>query len=316
LPEIHTELDADYLEGNQGRGRIIFIPGSAGRARKIYEHFDVQEKVLKTERSELTSYFGQLEDGERTVDVCALATGMGCPTVNIVLGELIKLGGKEFIRVGSAGSLRKYIRVGDSVIVKDAYKDEGTSSNYLPPNWPARAHPHAVRAAEIAAEKLGFELDKREHPKAHIVTGHCKDDLWEEGFPEEYRKTRNPYRKERIEKIMADVMANCQSTSMEEAVLFILAEDAGIAELVNQGYLQWDDVLQQEGDKWLIHPPDHEGYWNRMGYKTVAINAIVGDENPYSELERMKEAEENAIKIAIQTARELYKIDTEIQTGK
>jgi hypothetical protein len=48
----------------------------------------------------------------------------------------------------------------------------------------------------------------------------------------------------------------------------------------------------------------------------VAINAIVGDENPYSELERMKEAEENAIKIAIQTARELYKIDTEIQTGK
>jgi len=307
MPEIHTELDPDHLKGNGGRGRLIYLPGSAGRAREIYEHFHVQEGIHPAKRAELTSYFGRLQDGEVKVDVCALGTGMGCPSINIVLGELIKLGGREFIRVGTAGSFREYIKVGDVVIVREAYKEEHTSRNYLPFDWPARAHPHALRAAVRAAERLGYGVSVDGHPKAHIVTAHVKDDLWEEDFPEEYRRMRNPYRRERVERIMAEAMERCESTSMEESVLYIVVEEAGIAELVAKGRFRWEDLLEKRDGNWSARPPRTESYWSQMRYKAVAIDAIVGDREPFADPRRIKEAEEAAIRIAIQTGLELYK---------
>jgi len=307
MPERHTELDPDHLEGNEGRGRLIYLSGSAGRAREIYEHFRVQEGVHPAKRAELTAYFGRLQDGEVKVDVCALGTGMGCPSLNIVLGELLKLGGREFIRVGTAGSFREHIRVGDVVIVRDAYKEEHTSRNYLPIDWPARAHPHALRAAVRAAERLGYGVNVEGHPKAHLVTGYVKDDLWEENFPEEYRRMRNPYRRELVERLMAEAVARCESTSMEESVLYIVVEEAGIAELVAEDRFRWEDLLEKGDGGWSARPPNDESYWSQMRYKAVAIDAVVGDREPFADPERMAEAEEAAIRIAIQTGLELYR---------
>ncbi len=300
MPEVHTELEKEHLAGNSGRGRLVYLPGSAGRAKEIYAHFDVQEGVHPARRAELTSYFGRIRADQLEVEVCALATGMGGPALNIVLGELLHLGAREFIRVGTAGSLREEIKAGDIVIVKEAYKDEHTSLNYLPREWPARAHPHLLRAAVRAAERLGYG------PRVHFVTGHTKDDLWEEDFPEPYRRLRNPYRRERVERLMAEVRKHCQSTAMEEAVLYIVTEEAGLAELVQEGLLRWEDLLEKRGEAWLVHPPDGEAYWERMRYKALAIDAILGGAGQFPSPEEMKEAEEAAIRLALQTGLEFY----------
>lgn len=301
MPEAHTELEREHLMGNAGQGRLVFLPGSAWRAKEIYARFDVQEGVHPARRIELTSYFGRLRAGPIEVEVCALATGMGGPALNIVLGELLHLGAREFIRVGTAGSLREEIKLGDIVIVKDAYKDEQTSLNYLPREWPARAHPHLVEAAVRATERLGLSS------RVHLVTGHAKDDLWEEDFPEPYRRMRNPYRRERVERLMAEVQRHCQSTAMEEAVLYIVTEEAGLAELVSEGFFRWEDLLEKRGEEWLVHPPDGETYWGRMRYKALAIDAILGGAGEFPSPEEMKEAEAVAIELALETARELYR---------
>lgn len=55
--------------------------------------------------------------------------GIGCPNAAATLEELIALGGKEFINIGSAGGLQ---HEGLFVCTK-ALRDEGTSHHYLPP---------------------------------------------------------------------------------------------------------------------------------------------------------------------------------------
>lgn len=54
-------------------------------------------------------------------------TGIGAPNAAVVLEELIALGGKEFINIGTAGGLNKE---GVFVCTK-ALRDEGTSHHYL-----------------------------------------------------------------------------------------------------------------------------------------------------------------------------------------
>lgn len=91
------------------------------------------------------------------VDVGSVATGMGCPSVDIIVTELIKLGAKRFIRVGTAGSVQpKDIRVGSVVIGTGGVRDEGTSRNYAPPEFPAVASPLLVLALQQAAREMGI----------------------------------------------------------------------------------------------------------------------------------------------------------------
>lgn len=56
-------------------------------------------------------------------------TGIGSPHAATVLEELMALGGKEFIIIGTAGGFRDY-----GVVVCDrAIRDEGTSHHYIAP---------------------------------------------------------------------------------------------------------------------------------------------------------------------------------------
>lgn len=306
---MHTELVREHVYGNNGIGRVFFLPGSSGRAREIYEHFDVQDDVHTARRVELKSYFGQLRDGDRKIDVASLATGMGCPSATIVLGELLSLGATRFIRIGSAGSLVEYIRVPDVVIVKESYKDEGTSINYLPPNWPARASYNLLRAAIQAAEVKGFGINKDGHPKAHVVVGHTKDDLWQEGFDDDHRWIKNPYRRQRINTNWPKVKRQCQSTSMEESALYIFTEMVGIDDLVERGLYRYEDFFYEKDDEWHMRPDIDEEFRNKTRYEAISLCGIVGDVTPYADLESMLAAEENAIIIGLETARQRSKMD-------
>ena len=55
-------------------------------------------------------------------------TGIGAPHATTILEELIALGGKEFLNIGSCGGLKDF----GIFLCEKALRDEGTSHHYLP----------------------------------------------------------------------------------------------------------------------------------------------------------------------------------------
>ncbi len=55
-------------------------------------------------------------------------TGIGSPHASTVIEELIALGGKEFLNIGSAGGLKAF----GTFLCEKSIRDEGTSSHYIP----------------------------------------------------------------------------------------------------------------------------------------------------------------------------------------
>jgi uridine phosphorylase len=57
--------------------------------------------------------------------------GFGAPVACTILEELNTFGVKEYISIGTAGTLQKNQRIGDIVVCESAIRDEGTSHHYL-----------------------------------------------------------------------------------------------------------------------------------------------------------------------------------------
>jgi len=115
-------------------GRYVLLPGDPGRCEEIAKHFD--NPVLVSKNREFTTYTGYL-DGEK---VSVTSTGIGSPSTAIAIEELSKIGADTFIRVGTSGIINKDISYGDIIIVNAAIRDEGTSTSYLPIEFPAVAN--------------------------------------------------------------------------------------------------------------------------------------------------------------------------------
>ena len=58
------------------------------------------------------------------------ATGIGGPSAAIVVEELIQLGVKRLLRVGTCGALQPQLRHGDLILALSAVPDDGTSMRY------------------------------------------------------------------------------------------------------------------------------------------------------------------------------------------
>ncbi|MDR0291423.1 MAG: nucleoside phosphorylase [Elusimicrobium sp.] len=85
---------------------------------------------------------------------CAFVTnfGMGAPAFAMMMEVLTGLGAKNFVLTGYAGSLQKYLKVGDIVVCSEALRDEGVSSSYIAPA--GSAYPDAALTNKI---KTDFE---------------------------------------------------------------------------------------------------------------------------------------------------------------
>lgn len=129
-------------------GRYVLLPGDPGRCEPIAALFDEAAHVA-TNR-EYTTWTGTL-DGEK---VSVVSTGIGCPSTAIAVEELIKLGADTFIRVGTSGAMQPDTPSGQLAVVTAAIRDEGTSSHYLPMEFPAIANFQVVDAISQAARTL------------------------------------------------------------------------------------------------------------------------------------------------------------------
>lgn len=205
----HINATADDLAGNHGIGRYILLPGSHGRAKEIAQEFE--NMVVKEHPRGHNLYLGTISAGNKKIDVATISTGMGCPSAEIILHELIHLGGKRFLRVGSAGSLQPNIKIGDIINVEGSVRDEDTTSHYASPDMPALASPEMVSTISRATQHLGLSS------KLHSGTVHCKSSFYAREFGAGPRSNENNAYMESLK--VSGVLA----TEMETSILFIMS---------------------------------------------------------------------------------------------
>ncbi len=129
-------------------GRVALLPGDPGRVPLIAERLR-GARALSSNR-EYVAYGGRL--GEEKVTV--VSTGIGGPSAAIAVEELARLGVEVMIRVGTCGSIQRRVGVGSLVIADAAVRMDGTTSQYVPPGYPAAADPRVALALSRAAASL------------------------------------------------------------------------------------------------------------------------------------------------------------------
>lgn len=145
---IHCAVEPQDFEGNGGKGRFVLLPGSRDRARLIAERFE-QRTTREHPRGHDWHAGVCTVDGQR-LDVGVISTGMGCPSIDLIVTELIAQGARVLMRVGTSGSLQPQVKTGDVVVATAAVRDEATSDNYLPREFPALASWPLLLAAQQA----------------------------------------------------------------------------------------------------------------------------------------------------------------------
>ena len=185
-------------------GEFVILPGDPKRCEKIAAFFDNPVKVA--DQREYITYTGYI-DGTK---VSVTSTGIGGPSAAIALEELVKVGAKTFIRVGTCGGMDTDVKGGDVVIATGAIRAEGTSKEYAPVEFPAVANIDVVNALAGAAKKLGYNY--------HTGIVQCKDSFYGQHSPETM-----PISSELLNKWEAWKRLGCLASEMESAALFVVA---------------------------------------------------------------------------------------------
>jgi uridine phosphorylase len=127
--------------------------GDPERARTIAETHFTDVRMLSEHRG-LNSYLGRLPNGRPAL---AATSGMGAPSLSIVVNELVQVGIRAIIRVGTCGSIQEHVLPGSVVITSAALCRQGAAEDIAPPEFPAAADPFVTVALVEAAQALGVE---------------------------------------------------------------------------------------------------------------------------------------------------------------
>ena len=101
----------------------VLLPGDPARALLLAESLLADIKMFNHHRG-LWGYTGRAPDGET---LTIQSTGMGGPSAAIVISELVDLGARRLLRVGTCGALQGGLELGDLVIATEALAADGTS---------------------------------------------------------------------------------------------------------------------------------------------------------------------------------------------
>ena len=196
----HIGLSAKDIKG----AKYAILPGDPGRVSGIAKHLKKKE-LLKVNR-EYTSYLGELA-GEK---VLVISTGMGGPSTAICIEELAQIGVKNLIRVGTSGGMQLDVNAGDIIVAQAAVRQEGTSKEYFPLEFPAVANFELTCELKRACEELGYPH--------HVGVVQCKDSFYGQHSPH-----RMPVSYELENKWNAWIKAGVLASEMETASLFTVS---------------------------------------------------------------------------------------------
>jgi purine-nucleoside phosphorylase len=148
MPQIHLRAEAsDYAP-------LVLIPGDPQRATVVAGKFDGGLSSVRPVNSHraLLGYTGKYKG----VPVSVQASGMGAPSMAIVVEELLRLGAKRLIRVGTCGGIGPGVKTGEIVIAAGATPIDGATATYLHGDpYAPTADPGLIRSLVEAAEKAG-----------------------------------------------------------------------------------------------------------------------------------------------------------------
>ena len=204
-------MTASDLKSEHPNGRLMYLPGSPERAASIAEAFHDRHVVPGTRGFDV--HLGVLRFDGSVVDVGAVATGMGCPSLDIVVTELIALGARRFLRVGTAGALSgARVKTGDVVIATGSVRDAAACDAYAPREVPAIASLDMVLALRQAAHALALDT------VSHVGLVHTKDSL----YAREYGY--GPLAEQHAQYMAVLERCGVLASEMEAAQLFLLAQ--------------------------------------------------------------------------------------------
>jgi DeoD family purine-nucleoside phosphorylase len=150
---IHLRAEpGDYAEA-------VLLPGDPLRAKLIAETFFDNPRQVNGERAML-GFTGTFEGKPISVQ----SSGMGCPSAAIVTEELIQLGVKRIVRVGTCGGLQNDMQLGDLILAISAVPADGTMLTYT------GGEPHAPTAD---FELVHAAVHQAKHDGTKLRVGPC-----------------------------------------------------------------------------------------------------------------------------------------------
>ncbi len=131
-------------------GDYVLLPGDPARSDIVSKYLDNAKLVANNrEHKSYTGYY-------KGIKVSVTSTGMGCPSAAIAAEELINIGAKCLIRIGSSAALQKGIDIGDLIISTGSMKNEGTSKFYVPDCFPSVPDFDFTRELIDTCKKSGY----------------------------------------------------------------------------------------------------------------------------------------------------------------
>ncbi len=101
----------------------MLLPGDPGRALRLAQELLEKPKMLNHNRG-LWGYTGTAADGEL---LSIQSTGIGGPSAAIVTTELIELGARRLLRIGTCGGLDPELELSQLLVAPEAIADDGAS---------------------------------------------------------------------------------------------------------------------------------------------------------------------------------------------
>lgn len=126
----------------------VITSGDPKRVAKIASLWDSSKEMA--DYRQYVTYKGEYKGTK----LACTSSGIGAPGLAVALEELVRIGVKNVIRVGTCGSIQPDMHVGDMVISTGAVRLDGASKDYVIPEYPAVAHYEIVDALIKAAKKL------------------------------------------------------------------------------------------------------------------------------------------------------------------
>ncbi len=118
-----SEHEPIHLRPTAELAERVLLPGDPGRALALAQTL-LEKPLMFNHHRGLWGYTGTAQDGE---PLTIQSTGMGGPSAAIVLHELVTLGARRAIRVGTCGALDDGLTLGELVVAGEALAADGTS---------------------------------------------------------------------------------------------------------------------------------------------------------------------------------------------
>lgn len=168
---------------------------------------------------------------------------IGAPATAGIVEELIALGTKEIISIGTAGSLQRNIDIGDIILVEKAIREEGTSYHYMKNS-----------KYSYASKKILKTLEKNLQTQANSQINYHKGTIW----------TTDAVFRETVNKVKTYQNQGVLAVDMEASALFAVATHYNL--LAATLFTISDSLADTKNQKWT---PQFRSAKTKKGLETI-----------------------------------------------